>query len=51
MLKGEILKEIEIKNALDEETILACFTLVKEFDKLPWQHMMFFGKSDFPLND
>jgi ubiquinone/menaquinone biosynthesis C-methylase UbiE len=21
------------------------FTLVKEFDKLPWQHMMFFGKS------
>ena len=30
MLKGEILKEIEIKNALDEETILACFTLVKE---------------------
>ena len=30
MFKGEILKEIEIKNALDEETILSCFTLVKE---------------------
>jgi cyclopropane fatty-acyl-phospholipid synthase-like methyltransferase len=34
MSKDQILKEIPANG----------FKLVKEFDKLPWQHMMFFGK-------
>lgn len=39
------------KRQVNKELSANGFTLVKEFDKLPWQHMMFFGKSDFPLND
>lgn len=38
MSKKQILKEYTPNN----------FTLVKEFDKLPWQHMMFFKRSDAP---
>jgi GNAT superfamily N-acetyltransferase len=30
MHRGKVLNEIEIKNAIDSDTILACFTLVKE---------------------
>ena len=36
MSKKQVLKEL-LPNG---------FRLVKEFDKLPWQHMMFFGKAD-----
>lgn len=36
MSKAQVNKELEANG----------FTLAKEFDKLPWQHMMFFGKSD-----
>jgi len=39
------------KRQVNKELNANGFTLVKEFDKLPWQHMMFFGKSDLPLND
>jgi|TARA_B110000495_G_scaffold203330_1_gene226562 ubiquinone/menaquinone biosynthesis C-methylase UbiE len=39
------------KKQVSKELNANGFTLVKEFDKLPWQHMMFFGKSDLPLND
>ena len=39
------------KKQVNKELNANGFTLVKEFDKLPWQHMMFFGKSDSPLND
>lgn len=34
------------KAQVNQELMANGFTLVKEFDKLPWQHMMFFGKSD-----
>ena len=36
------------KKQINKELNANGFTLVKEFDKLPWQHMMFFGKI---LND
>jgi ubiquinone/menaquinone biosynthesis C-methylase UbiE len=36
MSKAQVNKELEANG----------FKLAKEFDKLPWQHMMFFGKSD-----
>lgn len=39
------------KKQVNKELNANGFTLVKEFNKLPWQHMMFFGKSDFPLDD
>ena len=39
------------KRQVNKELNANGFKLVKEFDKLPWQHMMFFGKSDLPLND
>jgi ubiquinone/menaquinone biosynthesis C-methylase UbiE len=38
MTKEQILKEL-IPNG---------FKVVKQFDKLPWQHMMWFGRSDSP---
>jgi hypothetical protein len=34
MSKAQILKEIPANG----------FKLVKDYDKLPWQHMMFFGR-------
>ena len=36
MSKKQINKELEANG----------FKLVREFDKLPWQHMMFYGKDD-----
>ena len=36
MSKAQVNKELEANG----------FKLVKEFDQLPWQHMMFFGKTD-----
>ena len=39
------------KKQVNKELNANGFSLVKEFDKLPWQHMMFFGKSDTLLND
>lgn len=36
MSKAQVNKELEANG----------FKLVKEFDKLPWQHMMFFGKTN-----
>lgn len=36
MSKAQVNKELKANG----------FKLVKEFDKLPWQHMMFFGKDD-----
>ena len=38
MSKKQILKEYSANG----------FKLAKEFDKLPWQHMMFFGRNDAP---
>jgi hypothetical protein len=35
MSKQQILKELKPNG----------FRLVREFDELPWQHMMFFGKA------
>ena len=34
------------KDQINKEMNANGFKLVKEFDKLPWQHMMFFGKDD-----
>ncbi|MCA9119159.1 MAG: methyltransferase domain-containing protein [Planctomycetaceae bacterium] len=34
------------KAQVNKELTANGFKLVKEFDKLPWQHMMFFGKAD-----
>jgi len=34
------------KAQVNKELTANGFKLVKEFDKLPWQHMMFFGKDD-----
>ncbi|MDA1048984.1 MAG: methyltransferase domain-containing protein [Planctomycetota bacterium] len=34
------------KAQVNRELTANGFKLVKEFDKLPWQHMMFFGKDD-----
>ena len=39
------------KKQVNKELNANGFSLIKEFDKLPWQHMMFFGKSDTLLND
>ncbi len=36
MSKEQILKELPANG----------FRLAKEFDKLPWQHMMFFGRDE-----
>lgn len=36
MSKGQVKKEMEANG----------FKLVKQFDKLPWQHMLFYGKDD-----
>ena len=33
------------KAQVNKELVANGFELVKDFDKLPWQHMMFFGKS------
>ncbi len=41
MSKAQVNQELEANG----------FQLVKEFDKLPWQHMMFFGKSDGEKSD
>ena len=41
MSKKQILKEFPPNG----------FKLVEEFDKLPWQHLMFFGKDDSPRKD
>jgi ubiquinone/menaquinone biosynthesis C-methylase UbiE len=38
MSKRQIMKEFEPNG----------FRLVKQFDRLPWQHMMFFGRDDSP---
>jgi hypothetical protein len=35
MSKAQVKKEMEANQ----------FKLVKEFDKLPWQHMLFYGKA------
>lgn len=34
------------KKQVNKELTANGFKLVREFDKLPWQHMMFFGKND-----
>ncbi len=34
------------KAQVNKELTANGFKLVKEFDKLPWQHMMFFGKDE-----
>ncbi len=34
------------KAQINKEYTANGFTLIKEFDKLPWQHVMFFGKDD-----
>ena len=34
------------KDQVNKELIANGFKLVKEFDELPWQHMMFFGKDE-----
>ncbi len=39
MSKAQIMKELPANG----------FKLVKEFDRLPWQHMMFFARDDSPL--
>jgi len=36
------------KAQVNKELTANGFKLVKEFDKLPWQHMMFFGKDECP---
>lgn len=41
MSKKQVMKELTANE----------FKLVKEFDGLPWQHMMFFGKNDSPEDD
>lgn len=38
------------KDQINKEMNANGFKLVKEFDKLPWQHMMFFGKDDSDEN-
>jgi len=39
MTKGQIMKELPANG----------FKLVKEFNRLPWQHMMSFARSDSKL--
>ena len=34
------------KQQIDKEMTANGFKLVKEFDRLPWQHMMFYGKTE-----
>jgi ubiquinone/menaquinone biosynthesis C-methylase UbiE len=36
------------KAQVEKELIANGFKLVKEFDKLPWQHMLFYGKKEAP---
>lgn len=39
------------KAQINKEMTANGFQLVKEYDLLPWQHMMFFGKDDVDFND
>lgn len=39
------------KAQVNKEMTANGFKLVREYDKLPWQHMMFFGKDDAPISN
>ncbi len=39
------------KAQLTKELLANGFKLTKEFDGLPWQHMMWYGKGEIPRND
>ncbi len=39
------------KAQINKELPANGFKLVKEYDKLPWQHMMFFGRDEAWVDD
>ena len=39
------------KKQVNKELTANGFKLVREFDRLPWQHMMFFGRDEGPTEE